>query len=52
MALVDVEVVDAAGNRCSTAFNKVHFTLSGAAEWRGGIAQGSATPRAREYRCQ
>jgi hypothetical protein len=44
MVLVDVEVVDAAGNRCPTALNKVHFTLSGAAEWRGGIAQGSATP--------
>jgi hypothetical protein len=44
MALVDVEVVDAAGNRCSTALNPVRFTLSGAAEWRGGIAQGSAVP--------
>jgi hypothetical protein len=44
MALVDVEVVDAAGNRCPTALNPVHFTLSGAAEWRGGIAQGSAVP--------
>jgi len=44
LALVDVEVVDAAGNRCPTALNKVHFTLTGAAEWRGGIAQGSATP--------
>jgi len=44
MALVDVEVVDAAGRRCPTALNMVHFTLSGNAEWRGGIAQGSATP--------
>ncbi len=44
MALVDVEVLDAAGNRCPTALNPVHFKLSGAAEWRGGIAQGSATP--------
>jgi hypothetical protein len=44
MALVDVEVVDAAGNRCPTALSKVHFTLTGAAEWRGGIAQGSAVP--------
>ena len=44
MALVDVEVVDAAGNRCPTALNPVHFTLSGAAEWRGGIAQGSSVP--------
>jgi hypothetical protein len=44
MALVDVEVVDAEGRRCPTALNLVHFTLNGAAEWRGGIAQGSATP--------
>ena len=44
MALVDVEVVDAEGNRCPTALNPVSFTLSGAAVWRGGIAQGSATP--------
>ncbi len=44
MALVDVEVVDAQGNRCPTALNPVRFTLSGAAEWRGGIAQGSSTP--------
>ncbi len=40
MALVDVEVVDANGHRCPTALNMVHFTLSGPAEWRGGIAQG------------
>jgi hypothetical protein len=44
MALVDVEVVDREGNRCPTALNPVHFTLSGAAEWRGGIAQGSSVP--------
>jgi beta-galactosidase len=40
MALVDVEVVDASGNRCPTALNLVSFTISGPAEWRGGIAQG------------
>lgn len=40
MALVEVEVVDAKGNRCPTAFNEVSFDLSGPAEWRGGIAQG------------
>lgn len=40
MALVEVEVVDAKGNRCPTAFNEVFFDLSGPAEWRGGIAQG------------
>ena len=40
MALVDVEVVDANGNRCPTALNLVKFQLAGAAEWRGGIAVG------------
>lgn len=40
MALVDVEVVDAKGNRCPTALNMINFKLEGAAEWRGGIAQG------------
>ncbi|MEP6904328.1 MAG: DUF4982 domain-containing protein, partial [Actinomycetota bacterium] len=41
VALVDVEVVDAEGNRCPTALNTINFTLSGEAEWRGGIAQGA-----------
>lgn len=40
MALVDVEVVDAAGNRCPTAMNLIKFDLQGPAEWRGGIAVG------------
>ncbi len=40
IALVDVEVIDAAGNRCPTALNLVNFALTGPAEWRGGIAQG------------
>ena len=40
VALVEVEVVDAQGERCPTALNLVNFSLSGAAEWRGGIAQG------------
>lgn len=40
LALVDVEVVDAQGNRCPTAFNKIDFTLNGPAEWRGGLAHG------------
>ena len=44
MALVDVEVVDAVGNRSPIANNLVRFKLDGAAEWRGGIAQGSAFP--------
>lgn len=37
--LVDVEVVDAAGNRVPTAFNKINFKLDGAAVWKGGLAQ-------------
>jgi beta-galactosidase len=41
MALVDVEVVDADGNRCPTAMNEIKFDLQGAAEWRGGIAIGT-----------
>ncbi len=40
VALYQVEVVDAHGRRCPTALNLVNFTLSGPAEWRGGIAQG------------
>jgi beta-galactosidase/beta-glucuronidase len=40
LALIDVEVVDAAGNRCPTALNRIDFTLAGPGEWRGGIAQG------------
>ena len=40
MALIQVEIVDAKGNRCPTAFNPVNFELTGPAEWRGGIAQG------------
>jgi beta-galactosidase len=40
LALVDVEVVDAQGNRCPTALNLIDFALTGPAQWRGGIAQG------------
>ncbi len=40
LALVQVEVVDAKGNRCPTALNTVDFSLSGPAEWHGGLAQG------------
>lgn len=40
MALVDVEVIDAQGNRCPTALNVIKFELQGPAEWRGGIALG------------
>ncbi len=40
LALVQVEVVDGQGRRCPTALDLINFTLSGPAEWRGGIAQG------------
>ncbi len=40
LALVEVEVVDAKGNRCPTALNMISYTLSGPGEWRGGIAMG------------
>ena len=40
LALIDFEVIDAEGNRCPTASNVISFSLSGPAEWRGGIAQG------------
>ncbi|HRU16140.1 MAG TPA: DUF4982 domain-containing protein [Anaerohalosphaeraceae bacterium] len=40
IVLIDVEVADAEGNRCPTAFHLIHFELTGPAEWRGGIAQG------------
>lgn len=41
IAMIDVEVVDAQGNRCPTALNLINFTLEGEGAWRGGIAQGA-----------
>ncbi|MEI6950866.1 DUF4982 domain-containing protein, partial [Paraflavisolibacter sp. H34] len=40
LALIEVEVVDAGGQRCPTALDMVRFELDGPAEWRGGMAQG------------
>ena len=40
LALVQVEVVDASGNRSPIALNLINFEISGPAEWRGGLAQG------------
>jgi len=40
LSLIEVEVVDAKGNRCPTALNMIKFSLNGPAEWRGGMAQG------------
>lgn len=40
VALIEVEVVDKEGRRCPLADNLVTFSLSGPAEWRGGVALG------------
>lgn len=40
LALIEVEVVDAKGNRCPTALNMVSYKLTGPAAWRGGMAMG------------
>lgn len=40
LALIQVEVVDKDGARCPLDNRIVKFSLSGEAEWRGGIAQG------------
>ncbi len=40
MALIEVEVVDAAGNRCPTALNEIQFSLKGEGKYLGGIAEG------------
>lgn len=40
LVLAQVEVIDAEGRRCPTAMDMIEFDLEGAAEWRGGIAQG------------
>jgi hypothetical protein len=40
LSLVEVEVVDENGARCPTAMNLIRFSISGPADWRGGIAQG------------
>ncbi|MGB8191361.1 MAG: DUF4982 domain-containing protein, partial [Chitinophagaceae bacterium] len=40
LALIEVEVVDAKGNRVPTALNMINFMMEGPAVWRGGMAQG------------
>ncbi len=40
VALIDVEVVDAKGQRCPTDDDKVDFTVAGPAVWRGGYNSG------------
>ena len=41
LALVDVEVVDANGVRCPTANNTITWSVTGPAEYRGGMAGGA-----------
>lgn len=52
LMLVDVEVVDKDDRRVPTAFNTIHFHLSGAAVWKGGIAQmeGPSDPAKKDSR--
>jgi beta-galactosidase len=40
VALVDVEVVDTAGQRCPTDEARIDFTLTGPAIWRSGYNSG------------
>lgn len=40
VALVQVEVVDKQGRRCPLDNSLIKFSLSGPAEWRGGVAKG------------
>src|SRR5580698_10321728 len=40
VALIDVEVVDAKGQRCPTDDARVDFTCTGPAIWRGGYNSG------------
>ena len=40
VALIDVEVVDAKGQRCPTDDGKVDFAISGPGVWRGGYNSG------------
>jgi len=40
VALIDVEVVDAKGQRCPTDDNRIDFAVTGPAVWRGGYNSG------------
>ncbi|PQJ30729.1 hypothetical protein BST92_01755 [Nonlabens arenilitoris] len=40
IALLDIEVLDAAGRRCPLATGRVNFTIEGPAIWRGGYNSG------------
>ncbi len=49
LAMCEVEVVDAQGRRCPTNFDLINFTLSGPAEWRGGLGIRSDTVAGDNY---
>ena len=49
LAMFEVEVVDAQGRRCPTNFDMINYTLSGPAEWRGGLAVRSDTTAGDNY---
>jgi len=49
VALMDVEAVDAKGARCPTFEQRVDFTCSGPAVWRGGYNSGEADSIGRKY---
>ena len=49
IALVQVEVIDAQGRRCPLDNRSVRSTLSGEAEWRGGIAAPTEEETARPW---
>ena len=49
LAMYEVEVVDAQGRRCPTNFDLINFTLTGPAEWRGGLAVRSDTVAGDNY---
>jgi len=40
LGMIEIEVVDKDGQRCSTALNEISFDLNGEAKWVGGIAKG------------
>ena len=40
VALIDVEIVDAKGERCSTDHARINFTVKGPTIWRGGYNSG------------
>jgi beta-galactosidase len=52
VVLVDVEAVDAEGERCPTFQNRVDFELAGPGVWRGGYNSGKAGSTIRNRPCR